>query len=202
MAYQNNRPAWEKHYQREKSRQRMPDENVVRYIHRYYNEIERPHEVTILDLGAGSGRNLSYVRTLFDRVIGMDYSLNALRGQADTVCASGDALPFASQSFDLILCWGVLHYLPAEARQKAVSEIRRTLRPGGRFFGTLRSDQDTHLKKVMAGGDLEGGAAELFSQEEAAAYFREFSSIKFGFIARRPLGEEELIAHHIVEASL
>ncbi len=205
--YNNNLPAWEKHYRRDRSKQSVPDENVVRYLNRYFDSFaEKSEEATsppqILDLGAGSGRHLNYLRTFPGKAFGMDYSLNALHGQEGVVCADAKSLPFASASFDLILCWGVFHYLPDESIAGAISEVRRILRPYGRFFGTLRSTEDTHLEEVLDQGDLAGGAARLFTQEEAAALFRGFSEIRFGFIARRPLGEEGLIAHHMIEASL
>ena len=46
----------------------------------------------------------------------------------------GDAenLEFSDNSFDFIYSWGVIHHSPDT--QKAVDEIYRVLKPGGRFF--------------------------------------------------------------------
>jgi SAM-dependent methyltransferase len=48
---------------------------------------------------------------------------------------SAESLPFPDQSFDLVYSWGVIHH--AERPAAIVAEIRRVLRPGGRFIGML-----------------------------------------------------------------
>lgn len=45
--------------------------------------------------------------------------------------ADAEALPFASDSFDYVYSWGVLHHTPDTPR--AVAEAIRVLRPGGRL---------------------------------------------------------------------
>ena len=49
--------------------------------------------------------------------------------RVDTVPTDAEALPFADQSFDLVLGHAVLHHLPDLAR--AFSEFHRVLKPGG-----------------------------------------------------------------------
>lgn len=48
---------------------------------------------------------------------------------------SAESLPFPDASFDLVYSWGVIHH--AERPEAIVREIRRVLRPGGRFIGML-----------------------------------------------------------------
>src|SRR5205085_11130002 len=45
--------------------------------------------------------------------------------------ADAESLPFADQSFDLVLGHAVLHHLPD--LERAFAEFRRVLRPGGRI---------------------------------------------------------------------
>jgi ubiquinone/menaquinone biosynthesis C-methylase UbiE len=54
-------------------------------------------------------------------------------GYSDSFIRSADAeqLPFPDNHFDFVYSWGVLHHTPDLAR--AVSEVYRVLKPGGRF---------------------------------------------------------------------
>jgi SAM-dependent methyltransferase len=59
------------------------------------------------------------------RCVGLDIADDY--GLADVV--TDEFLPFADDSFDLVLCLEAFHYVPDPA--EGVSEIRRVLRPGG-----------------------------------------------------------------------
>lgn len=194
----DNQPVWDQHYRRPRALQAYPDENVVRVLKKNY-----PTKITnslALDLGAGSGRHLPLLAEHFDRIIACDFSRESLKAYKGIQAALPN-LPFAEDSFDFILCWGVLHYLPLEQIPVAVAEIRRILKPGGRLFLTLRSDSDTHLKAQLNAGDLKDGHAELFSKPVALAFFRDFTTTAYGYISRQPLGEEHLVAHHMILAT-
>jgi len=92
---------------------------------------------SILDLGTGNGR---WLPTLAARnaplVVALDLSreeLDAARnaaaaGAPDTtalVCADAGALPFAAQSFDLVVCFALMPYVRRSGRLKALREMRR-----------------------------------------------------------------------------
>ncbi len=49
--------------------------------------------------------------------------------EVETVCAEAEVLPFADASFDLVFGHAVLHHIPD--LERAFSEFRRVLRPGG-----------------------------------------------------------------------
>lgn len=198
---EKNLLAWQTHYQRDKSKQNFPDENVVRYFSRWARE-RYQKESFILDLGCGSGRNLHFIRSIFPNTFGIDFSLNALKGQEAVVCANMHHLPFPDQSFDVILSWGVYHYLERDLIDVAVQESFRVLKPQGRIFATMRSNKDRHLLKTTKEGDLKDGMASFFSESAARKIFLQngFHQVVTGFISRRPLGERELIAHHLIEA--
>jgi SAM-dependent methyltransferase len=107
----------------------------------------------VLDLGCGRGALLTMVAQLLPdgRAVGIDLwhadqtgnspeatLRNAeLEGVADRVeVRTGDVtrLPFADNSFDLVISNLVLHNIPsADARNAALDEAVRVLRPGGRL---------------------------------------------------------------------
>jgi len=200
MEFKSNQSVWDVHYRTERSRQNFPDENVVRYIHHYLRNFSGVKKPAILDLGCGSGRNLRFLEDLGLFCVGSDFSFEALSTQANVLQSTAVQLPFKDHSFDLIIAWGVLHYLPSEAILKAVDEILRVLSPQGRFLGTLRSSEDTHLKEVLEKGDLQQGAANLFSEEELRDILSKFKSVHLGYISRVPIGSNRVIAHHMFEA--
>lgn len=193
----NNQEVWSKHYKEKKSKQFYPDENVVRFVNKL-SQKENLQNQTALDLGSGSGRNLVFLQTFFHRVIGLDFAKNTLDNHHDVVRASALQLPFAENSFHFILCWGLLHYLETDTIESAICEIHRVLELGGTLLLTIRSDEDTHLAKQLTTGDLMSGRAALFSLERALDLFKNFSQVESGYICRRPIGEKELIAHHIL----
>lgn len=196
-----NRAVWDNHYGRQQALQQFPDENVVRFVRK-----NCPQKVfgTALDLGCGTGRHLPLLAQGFTSAIGCDFSAQALAlvpSDYPVVQAALPELPFADGCFALVLAWGVLHYLNPSQVPEALAEIRRVLTPHGSVFLTLRSDQDTHLKKQIEKGDLQGGSAQLYSRKEAYALLSPFfASLKYGFILRQPLGEEEIVAHHMFHA--
>jgi SAM-dependent methyltransferase len=82
-----------------------------------------------LEIGCGPG-------IFADRVpnyIGLDYALNCLLAREfeayNRVCASGDLLPFQSQTLSLIFSLNTLEHVPELDR--SIYEIDRVLKPGG-----------------------------------------------------------------------
>lgn len=97
----------------------------------------------ILDFGAGIGNSLPPLRSAFP-----DAAINCLDVSAESlkICAQqevsnssvhiydGKSLPFVDQSIDLAFTACVFHHIPAEDHILLLGEIRRSLRPGGRFM--------------------------------------------------------------------
>ena len=113
--------------------QRCEQEMVTRYL---------PPGGRLLDLGCGSGRaGLALTRAGY-RVTGLDLSLamlaagRSLSAAMALVGANLLSLPFVDQSFDgLLMFFGALQHLPARAaRQRALAEMARVTRPGGRLI--------------------------------------------------------------------
>jgi ubiquinone/menaquinone biosynthesis C-methylase UbiE len=92
----------------------------------------------VLDWGAGWGQTSLLLRARGARVVAYDVedkgaASGLLRG-ADVpyVVTPGPGLPFPDGGFDAVLNCGVLEHVEDEAR--ALGELRRVLRPGGRLF--------------------------------------------------------------------
>lgn len=195
-----NQSVWEHHYRQEKSKQSFPDENVVRYLKKLHQVNPWQDNFRSLDCGVGSGRNFQLLKSFPGQHFACDFAFESIAANENHCQASILALPYQTASFDFILCWGVLHYLPKNDIPKAIHELKRTLKPGGRIFCTIRSAEDTHLARTLTTGDLKGGSAQLFSKAESIELFKSFTSVNYGYIERQPLGEAYRIAHHMLEA--
>ena len=98
---------------------------------------------SLLDVGTGTGRMLELLAPQAGRALGVDQSPQMLRmartrleraGLRNAQLRQGDifALPVERDAFDLVVLHQVLHYLDDPAR--ALREVARTLRPGGRLL--------------------------------------------------------------------
>lgn len=85
-----------------------------------------------LDIGCGPRSMAAGV--LPGRIVGVDVERAVLRDDPASgvqgVCASAAALPFAAQSFDGVVCFGLLHHLDDGEVRRALAEMRRVARPG------------------------------------------------------------------------
>ena len=97
----------------------------------------------VLDAGCGVGRFAEIVHACGGEYVGLDYSLAIDAAAANVghldgvhlVQADLFQLPFASESFDLIISLGVLHHTPDPRR--AFASLPRALKPGGKLSVTV-----------------------------------------------------------------
>jgi ubiquinone/menaquinone biosynthesis C-methylase UbiE len=142
----------------------------------------------VLDVGCGNG---SYLWALAQRqhrglVVGLDLSpgmLDAARARsASARLMVGDAqvLPFADDSFDVVLAMHMLYHLPDRAL--GIRELRRVLRPEG--VALVVTNSDRHLRElddiaIAAAGRSLPSNRLTFTMEAGEAELREgFASVE------------------------
>jgi SAM-dependent methyltransferase len=162
--------------------------NSYGWLRWVFDRLILPPECRILELGCGSG-NLwlennaripdGWSIALSDFSIGMvrqaRENLRAFNPQFRYRVADAQSIPFDSGVFDAAIANHMLYHVPD--RPKALREIRRILRPGGRFFAsTVGRGNLRELTELAAGFDPalgvwgSGGlAGETFSMENGAA---------------------------------
>ena len=96
---------------------------------------------SILDAGAGTGRNIAYYPA-GARVACVDLSWQMVRrasarldltpAHANLILGNALALPFRSAAFDAVVSTFLFCVLPDEEQPRALREIARVLRPGGK----------------------------------------------------------------------
>jgi len=85
--------------------------------------------------GCGIGSYLSRLATSENQTVGLDIeferTLESAQKTPRVICGAGEHLPFQANTFDLVLSHEVLEHVQDD--HKAVSEIVRALKPGGRL---------------------------------------------------------------------
>jgi SAM-dependent methyltransferase len=105
---------------------------------------ERRPNMTVLDLGCGSGKNAVLLEGWGFQVFGIDLSVTAIARCRSLVAdpsrfmvASVTTLPFSDNFFDAVLDVGCLHCLEPRYRVAAAAEVSRVLTPGGVCYSRL-----------------------------------------------------------------
>jgi SAM-dependent methyltransferase len=90
---------------------------------------ELPRSSKVLDAGCGEGVLVDeYAGRLAIEGVDPNYSSERVRTGSLT------ALPYADDTFDSALCLDVLEHLTFEEQPRALAELRRVLKPGGRLL--------------------------------------------------------------------
>jgi len=104
----------------------------------------------VLEIGAGTGLNLAHYPAAVEELVlaepeepmarRLEARLASLGRAAQVVRAPAEALPFEDERFDTVVCTLVL--CTVEDPERALAEIDRVLRPGGRllFLEHVRSE--------------------------------------------------------------
>jgi len=135
-----------------------PPEELVRFIARSFQSVPSKAEVRVLEIGCGPGPNIWYLVREGFTVAGIDGSPTAIRQTEERLLVDGlpyekprvdmrvgnfAHLPWADESFDAVIDVEALYAnLMADIRA-SIAEVRRTLKPGGLFFGKMFGGQTT-----------------------------------------------------------
>ncbi len=98
-----------------------------------------------LDIGCSGGRYTLALLDMGAEAIGVDTGTTLLTyasrriQQGSFVCGSITHLPFQRESFDLVLCIGLLHHLTDNSMEKALAEISSITKPRGIFIFDIRN---------------------------------------------------------------
>lgn len=89
----------------------------------------------VFEDGCGVGSYMAHLQTNTNSTFGLDVeferTLEAKQINDHVLCGVGEHLPFPENSFDLILSNEVIEHVQSD--REAISEIVRTLKPGGRL---------------------------------------------------------------------
>jgi len=137
-------------------------------------------EMTVLDVGCGTGSHLKAYQKVGCTVYGIDMSPAMMEVARQKLGEGanlhlGDAtdMPYDDDTFDLITTTLTLHEMPPPTRDGILTEMKRTLKPDGRLLlidyhpGKLRFPKGWLFKGIIT-------AAEIAAGREHYANFRQF----------------------------
>jgi ubiquinone/menaquinone biosynthesis C-methylase UbiE len=159
----------------------------------------------VLDVGCGTGALAMAIkpRTGAGEVHGIDASPEMIqvaqekaakkRSAVDFRVALIEMIPFPDASFDLVTSSLMLHHLPDDLKAKGFLEIRRVLKPGGRFMAVdFAADSHSPLGHLLAifGHSRGENMVEKLTPMLKDAGFRDVEGIptrhrNFGFLRAR-----------------
>jgi ubiquinone/menaquinone biosynthesis C-methylase UbiE len=105
--------------------------------------VKLPDQANVLDIGCGTGKLLNYLASEFTdlRGTGLDFSPGMLtqarqsrnhRPRLIFVQGNAESLPFAESQFDAV--FNTISFLHYQHPEQVLSEVKRVLRVGGRFY--------------------------------------------------------------------
>jgi ubiquinone/menaquinone biosynthesis C-methylase UbiE len=112
---------------------------------------------TILEIGFGNGKFFDklFAKANNLKITGIDFSetmvaeaqennqSNIAEGKLQLQPGISDNLPFADNSFDKVFCINVVYFW--DEPQKHLQEVSRVLKPGGKFYVTIRTKESMEL---------------------------------------------------------
>jgi SAM-dependent methyltransferase len=130
-----------------KAQRRYPNEELLRFLGRNFFDsatVGERKNIRVLELGCGSGANLWMIaREGFD-TYGIDLSSTAIdladqmlkhwQTEATLVQGSFESLPFDDDYFDVIVDVFSTNCLAEAPFKGCLKEVKRCLKPGGKFF--------------------------------------------------------------------
>jgi SAM-dependent methyltransferase len=129
----------------------------------------------LLELGCGDGRLLNWTQAQGASPVGLDPSHDQLararRNAPGALLVAGRAehLPFASASFDLVLCVNSLHHVPLASQWDALGQIARVLVSGGELLVVEPIAEGEHFALLRQIDDETDVRREAFRAMHAAA---------------------------------
>lgn len=132
-----------------------------------------------LDVGCGTGTlagrlaGAGFAMTGADPSSGMLDVMRARAPEVTAVEASGTALPFPDDAFDLVLTVAALHHIAEPAAVRAtLGEMARVVRPGGRVVVWDHNPRNPYWSHLMARVPQDTGDERLIPEGEVLAGLR------------------------------
>ncbi|HSI85346.1 MAG TPA: class I SAM-dependent methyltransferase [Candidatus Methylacidiphilales bacterium] len=176
---------WEEKYSAG-HQERYPWDCIVTFVFRNRPREKAITDTHVLEVGCGTGNNLWFAAREGFQVTGVDGSASAIQRAQERFASEslsgtfkvGDftVLPLENEHFDLAIDRGSLSCCDFEDGARAINEIHRVLKPGGRFFFSPYSARmaTRGLIAELSEGSLEGaGQICFYSREDIVNVLRD-----------------------------
>ncbi len=188
-------PVWEQRYVANPAyRSQYPWTAVVSFVLGHAPQNRPRSDISVLEIGCGTGNNLWFVAREGFQASGIDASVTAIEYARERfarerlevrleVADFSKPLPFADAAFDLIFERAALSFTNRQGASACVAEAWRTLKSGGLFqcgpysdrdSSFYRSpDQDGAVRDISVGTIVGGSQTRFYSLQDIRNLFRE-----------------------------
>jgi SAM-dependent methyltransferase len=174
---------------------KYPSEYVIRFVARNFYKSADRSKVRLLDLGCGPGANTWYMAREGFAAAGIDGSETAVQRanerlqreglNADVRCGDYVQLPWPDNYFDAVVDNVTLYCNRFAQGISAVNEVKRVLKPGGRFlsanftdrcwgYGLGREVEPGAFVDIQEGPLVGKGLALFMSRSQVDILYRDF----------------------------
>lgn len=212
---------WDSVYSEGRSLLIWPDETVVSSLNRHKGKLK-----TGIDLACGAGRHAILMAQMGMESVGVDSSKASIEfakrraveldlKKIHFINSLVQNVEYEKESFDLIIAWGLIHYLDAEDQKRVLDKVSSILKPGGLFLLTLRSTKDSrknsereieenrYLVDYFDKGTNKVKQTKMYFWDEQGVQklLHDFSNVQLGHRIIEPIGQLSFkSAHWLVEA--
>lgn len=216
-----NVKTWDTVYSEGRSLLIWPDETVVSSLNKHKGKFNKG-----IDLACGAGRHTILMAQMGIESTGVDSSKSSIEFAKKRAAELGltnikfinglvQEIEFEKESFDLVLAWGLIHYLETKDQKEFLNKVYCMLKPGGLFLLTLRSMEDSRRKSAKEIGDnrylvdyfdkgtnnVKQTKMSFWDEKGVRDLLHNFSSIQLGHRVVEPIGQLHYkTAHWLVES--
>lgn len=169
----------------------------------------------LLDVGCGTGRHLLELSRSPGSFVGLDMSLDDLRGMrylfmltererpvlatASPVQGAGERLPFVDETFDYVICTETLEHVRDD--RVVARELVRVLRPGGVLAVSVPDERSERLLWRFSPHyrNTPGGHIRIYRRHDIALLLRESGAEPYAIDFRHSLESVRWLVHSIVD---
>lgn len=216
-----NVETWNNVYAEGRSLLQYPDEIIISSLNKHKGQFSKG-----LDIACGAGRHTFLMNDFGIEAKGIDSSVAAItyaKKKADELGLTNTSfenklvqdLTESSDVYDVIIVWGLIHYLEEQEQTDLINKVYSMLKPGGVLLSTLRSTRDSRMIK---GKHIDGDKflVDYFdrksdSPKQTIMYFWDemgvrnklnmFNEVSLGHRSVDPIGDlDHTMAHWLIEA--
>lgn len=209
MTKPENSDVWERLFT-SRSWGRYPPEELVRFTMRNFGGVENRGAVRILEVGSGTGANLWFLAREGFSVAGIDGSPTGVELARTRLAEEGlpldgataeievgdfSNLPWPEAHFDAVIDVESIYANDNRTIEATIAEIRRILRPRGRFFGKMFGtgcsgcrggvEFEPNTWKDLPDPPFAGtGTLHFFDRDDLTAKFAAFADLSLDTVTR------------------
>ena len=202
---------------------KYPGEELIRFIARNFYNVPKRSDISILEVGCGTGANLWFLARegfnaygLDGSKVAIDKATNFLKNEglyADLIEGDAMSLPYPDSKFDAVIDVECIYANSLKDTSLILDEVYRVLKPGGLIFSktfssgmsgertavALDGEPNTFLE--MPDGPLrkDYGIIRLTSENEITKIYHLFSNLEYDLTTRTDRNRSKELLEWIIQ---